>query len=81
MHCDCHIRPLSHFLATQTEPAPFYQRVECETPKHVAGRKLIEAPDEYLSCNYGNATETQQPTADGNIDFDILPDIRFRDIA
>lgn len=78
MHCDCHIRPLSHFLATQTMPADFYQAIECETPKHVAGRKLVEAPDEYLNCN-GNATER---SADGIInEFDIQPDIRFRDIA
>lgn len=78
LKCDCNIRPLTHFLATMTYPADFYQNIKCAAPKHIEGYHLYDAPDEYLNC-MDNVTKTQINSAEGN-DFDILPDIRFRDV-
>lgn len=78
LRCDCKVRPFSHYLATITYPDAIYEDIECASPKHVAGYRLLEAPDEYLNC-MTNSTETQINAAEGN-DLDLQPDIRFRDI-
>lgn len=76
LDCTCEIRPIKHFLQTLTEPPLEFANLECFTPVHISGQLLTQVPDDQLHCVTGvNATG---PVGE---DYDILPDLRFREIT
>lgn len=74
--CNCEIRSLKHFLLEQPRPIEQYSNLVCKQPKYVADLTLDEVTDQQLTCS-----DLEKSTiGEMNHDYQVLPDIRFRDI-
>lgn len=74
--CNCEIQSLKHFLLAQESPPRQYSELRCNEPRHVSGVTLADAEDRQLTCS--DAEKSDIPKF--NHEYEILPDIRFRDI-
>ena len=74
LKCDCSIRPLTHYLKSLTTPPDYYANLKCEAPQFLTGQILNEIPDDRLTCVSGSANVT-------GVDYDVQPDLRFREIS
>lgn len=72
LFCDCHIRPLYHYLLTKPSEQSHFANVHCDAPAFVHGKSLVDVDDNHLNCN------SEVITLDN---LKLLPDIRFREIA
>lgn len=77
MHCNCRIRPLSHFIATLSDLPDNLNAITCLKPNLLEGHRLAEVPDAYMGCDPGDAI---QATTNVMRDFGRLPDLRFHEI-
>lgn len=73
LFCDCNIRPLNHFLKKYVNLPENLNGIKCANPNHLKNKPLFEVPDNYLNCIDYNKTLN-------NEEYDILPDLRFREI-
>jgi Leucine-rich repeat (LRR) protein len=74
--CNCEIRSLKHYLLEQTNPQQQYADIVCSQPKNLEGLSLREVEDQQLTC-----TELERSNVpEMNHDYEVLPDLRFRDI-
>lgn len=73
MHCDCHIRPLSHFYRTVMNMPSIFTDIICHSPESSANKPLYQITDDNLNC----ANKTESMTIR---EYDVLPDITFREI-
>lgn len=74
--CNCEIQSLKHFLLGQESPPEQYSQLVCNEPKHVNGVTLQDVEDRQLTCSELEKSDIQE----FNHEYEILPDIRFRDI-
>jgi Leucine-rich repeat (LRR) protein len=74
--CNCGLQSLKHFLLGQEFPPAQYSQLMCSEPKHVSGISLQDVEDRQLTCS----EEEKADIEEFNHDYEILPDIRFRDI-
>jgi hypothetical protein len=74
--CNCGLRSLKHFLLAQEFPPTQYADLLCNEPRHVSGISLRDIEDRQLTCS-----EVERAGIEVfNHDYEILPDIRFRNI-
>lgn len=78
LHCDCKLRPLNHYFTQFVTIPNVYKEIRCDAPKFLANQELYEIADDYLNCADDKVKKLQ--TMATAFDFDILPDIRFRQI-
>jgi len=74
--CNCGLRSLKHFLLSQPLPPSQYSDLVCNQPKHVSGITLEDIEDKQLTCTEAERAEIPE----FNHEYEVLPDIRFRDI-
>lgn len=74
--CSCEIRPLQHYLSSQSSPPALYEDLVCAHPKHLTGVSLKSVEDKQLTCSDIEKDSIPEFTHE----YEILPDIRFRDI-
>lgn len=74
--CNCELRPLKHFLLGQPSPARQYLDLICSHPRHVSGTTLENVEDKQLTCTDAEKSNIEE----FNHEYEVLPDIRFRDI-
>lgn len=74
--CNCEIQSLKHFLLGQDSPPEQYSQLVCNEPKPVSGLTLHEVEDRQLTCSDAEKADIEE----FNHEYEILPDIRFRDI-
>jgi Leucine-rich repeat (LRR) protein len=74
--CNCEIRALKHYLLEHASPPEQYSDLVCKQPKHVANLKLRDVRDQQLTCSELEKSNI----AFMNHDYEVLPDIRFREI-
>lgn len=74
--CNCRIQSLKHFLLGQESPPEQYSKLMCNEPKHVSGVTLEAVDDRQLTCSDAEKSDI----AEFNHEFEILPDIRIRNI-
>lgn len=74
--CNCEIQSLKHFLLGQESQPEQYSKLVCNEPKHVSGVTLEDVEDRQLTCSDSEKADIQE----FNHEYEILPDIRFRDI-
>ncbi|KAJ1526791.1 hypothetical protein ONE63_008362 [Megalurothrips usitatus] len=71
--CSCVSRPLRHWLGVQAATLPWWGAVRCAEPQFLAGQALVDVAEDRLTC------EVTDP-ASKDPDFDISPDLKFREI-
>lgn len=74
--CNCEIRSLKHFLLEQTNPLQQYADIVCSQPRNLNNLKLRDVEDQQLTCT--DLEKANVPVM--NHDYEVLPDLRFRDI-
>lgn len=74
--CNCEIQSLKHFLLASESPPEQYTQLICKAPRHVDGNTLQGVDDRQLTCSDIEKSNIQE----FNHDYEILPDIRLRDI-
>lgn len=74
--CNCEIQSLKHFLLGHESPPKQYSELICKEPKHVDEVTLQDVEDRQLTCSDTEKSDIQE----FNHDYEILPDIRLRDI-
>lgn len=74
--CNCGLRSLKHFLLAKESPPAQYADLLCNEPRHVSGISLQDVEDKQLTCTDVERADIEE----FNHDYEILPDIRFRDI-
>lgn len=79
LHCDCKLRPLNHYFTQFVTIPNVYKEIRCETPKYLANQNLYEITDDYLNCADNDVVSAVKDSSKP-FDFDVLPDIRFRQI-
>ncbi|XP_043785504.1 insulin-like growth factor-binding protein complex acid labile subunit [Apis laboriosa] len=72
LHCDCHVRPLKRWLATQTEIPEEWSNVSCESPHFLANKPLSGVTEDLMGCGERDVKEYPE--------FDITPDVKYRNI-
>lgn len=75
--CDCSIRPFRHYMYSLIEPPAYHKNVLCSQPSFVAGESISDVREDYLNCDK-NENRTSQFSG---IEYEPLPDIRFRSIS
>jgi hypothetical protein len=68
--CDCEVRPLKQWLASQVIPDPQWGTLQCAAPKFLEGQSIAVIPEDRMTCD----AERDGPR------FEINPDLKFRDI-
>lgn len=74
--CNCEIQPLKQILLGQEFPPIKYSHLTCSQPQQLSGMYLDDVEDRQLICNDEERTNIQE----FNHEYEVLPDIRFRDI-
>jgi len=69
LRCECSIRPLIHWIRTGNRKTSWDDTV-CQSPAYLSGRSVSSVREEHLICD----NEDEQD------DFEISPDIKFRNI-
>ncbi|KDR19221.1 protein artichoke isoform X2 [Zootermopsis nevadensis] len=70
LSCDCEVRPLRQWLASQVAPDPEWGALQCSAPQFLEGKPLVMVPEDRMTCDAGR---------DGPR-FEINPDVKFRDV-
>lgn len=81
LHCDCRLRPLNHYFTQFVELPDMYRGVTCDTPDFLRDQKLYEIADDYLNCIDDSGQLREASNISAAFDFDVLPDIRFRQVS
>ena len=66
-------RPLRHWLGVQAATLPWWGAVRCAQPQFLSGQALVDVPEDRLACDPADP-------ASKDPDFDISPDLKFREI-
>jgi Leucine-rich repeat (LRR) protein len=74
--CNCEIQPLKQILLGQEFPPEKYSHLTCSQPQQLSGMYLDDVEDRQLICNSEERTNIEE----FNHEYEVLPDIRFRDI-
>ncbi|XP_055919385.1 chaoptin [Eupeodes corollae] len=74
LYCNCAVRPFKHYLLSQTNVSEEYANIMCSMPAHLSNQPLISIADENLQCSSEDNKIYQEQI------FDILPDVRFREV-
>lgn len=74
--CNCGLQSLKHFLLGQEFPPALYSTLLCNEPRHLSGISLQDVEDRQLTCSEAEKADIEE----FNHNYEILPDIRFRDI-
>lgn len=69
------MRPLKHYLATLINVPTDYSSIICDLPAYLRGQNLINISDDSLQC-----TKQENKENSHNDDYDLLPDLRFREV-
>ncbi|CAL7941377.1 unnamed protein product [Xylocopa violacea] len=72
LHCDCYVRPLKRWLGTYTEVPKEWANVTCEGPHFLAHKRLTEVTEDLTGCGESEVNEYEE--------FDITPDVKYRNI-
>lgn len=79
--CDCSIRPLRHYLDLHLDVAMNYSNLVCHsTIENSEITSILTVPDDQLNCVHSDYVESLTNGIDKS-EFDLLPDIRFREIS
>lgn len=79
LHCDCFLRPLARHLHNQLLLPEHYKEVACATPPYLSNVTLLSLTEDRLNCPINvNTTRIKDATTE---DYDVLPDIRFRELT
>jgi hypothetical protein len=70
VNCDCELRPLRQWLASQVAPDPEWGELLCVTPQFLEGQSVAVVSEDRMTCD---------AVRDGRR-FEIKPDLTFRDI-
>lgn len=76
LNCNCEIQPLKQILLGQEFPSANYTQLTCTQPQQLAGVKLGDVDDRQLVCG----ADEKANIVEFNHEYEILPDIRLRDI-
>ncbi|XP_067004524.2 protein artichoke [Anabrus simplex] len=71
--CNCHARPLRRWMAAQTTLSAAWEHVLCSSPDFLSGHNLASVSEDKMTCD-GRDTEKDRP------EFDVSPDLKFRDL-
>lgn len=70
--CDCHMRPLRHYMNTLLQLPSHLSNIMCRTPKILSDKFLYELSDDNLNCASDNGRD--------DIDLQIQTDLTIREI-
>jgi hypothetical protein len=70
VNCDCELRPLRQWLASQVAPDPEWGELLCSSPQFLEGQSVAVVSENRMTCD----TVRDDPR------FEIRPDLTFRDI-
>jgi len=68
--CDCELRPLRQWLASQVAPDPEWGELLCASPQFLEGQSVAVVSEDRMTCDAVRAGPR----------FEIKPDLTFRDI-
>merc|ERR1719334_683592 len=72
LRCECSLRPVLHWLRAG-ERKSSWDSAHCHSPGYLSGRIVSEVREEQLVCDNSDSQ--------GEADFAISPDIKFRDVT
>jgi hypothetical protein len=70
VNCDCELRPLRQWLASQVAPDPEWGELLCSSPQFLEGQSVAVVSEDRMTCDAVRAGPR----------FEIKPDLTFRDI-
>lgn len=76
LNCNCEIQPLKQILSAQEFPSSNYTQLVCSHPQQLSGIRLGDVDDRQLVCGADDRANIEE----FNHEYEILPDIRIRDI-
>lgn len=76
LYCNCEIQPLKQILLAQEFPSANYTSLTCAQPQQLSGIRLGDVEDRKLVCG----AEEKANIVEFNHEYEILPDIRVRDV-